>query len=115
MIALDKYSFGFGDRFSLHREAFLLALKKVNEQGIEVTPIWNKSYYEYINIGDNITEVKEDIDHVTAKNPWCKKYYIDADHINIENVSSFIEDCNYFTIDVSAYIRKLAHYDEMDN
>ncbi len=115
MISLDKYSFGFGDRFSLHGEAFLQALKKANDSGLQITPVWNKSFRGYSFVGDDAATVKEKVDKLMQNHTWCKQYHIDADHIKYDNVSEFIDSCDYFTIDVSGYIRKLAHYDEMDS
>ena len=115
MLTLNKYSFGFGDRFSLHSNAFFNALKQAHDNGIQITPIWNKSIREYSILGDKPAQIKSKVDVLMKQHDWCKKYIIDADHINNENLDEFIDYCDYFTIDVSVYIRKLAHYDEMDS
>ena len=48
---LGKYSFGIGDRFAHQAEAQLNALIMALEHGIEITPVWNKSYRENQIIG----------------------------------------------------------------
>jgi hypothetical protein len=40
---LGKYSFGIGDRFCHQGKAQLAALIKAKEQGLNITPVWNKS------------------------------------------------------------------------
>lgn len=43
MIKLGKYSFGVGDRFTLQGKAQLAAIISAAEEGLEITPVWNKS------------------------------------------------------------------------
>jgi len=45
-VELGKYSIGIGDRFAKQGKAQLLAIKKADDQGIRVTPVWNKSFRE---------------------------------------------------------------------
>jgi hypothetical protein len=35
---------------------------------------------------------------------WEHPYFVDADHIKLSNVDSFIEHCDFFTLDVADYI-----------
>ena len=44
---LGKYSFGVGDRFNHEGEAQLSALITATSEGVEVTPVWNKSNREH--------------------------------------------------------------------
>jgi len=45
---IEKYSFGTGDRFKKEGSAQLAAIQKINKTaGIEVVPVWNKSYREH--------------------------------------------------------------------
>ena len=48
---LEKYSIGVGDRFAHQAEAQLQACVQLIEDGIEVTPVWNKSNREHSFIG----------------------------------------------------------------
>jgi len=48
---LEKYSFGIGDRFCHQGKAQLSALMKAKEQGLSITPVWNKSHREHTIIG----------------------------------------------------------------
>ena len=87
---LEKYSFGIGDRFCHQGKAQLSALMKAKEQGLSITPVWNKSHREHTIIGTKPADTrKEAIDAVKALQ-WDGPYYVDADHIGPGNVDQFI-------------------------
>lgn len=44
---LGRYSIGIGDRFGAEGRAQLRAIKKALAEGVEVTPVWNKSNREH--------------------------------------------------------------------
>jgi len=46
-LQLAKYSIGVGDRFAHQAQAQLRACVLAGQQGLEVVPIWNKSYREH--------------------------------------------------------------------
>ncbi len=50
-LRLEKYSFGVGDRFAHQAKAQLRACVKAAERGVEVTPVWNKSFREHSIVG----------------------------------------------------------------
>ncbi|MBN1118965.1 MAG: hypothetical protein JXA77_17270 [Bacteroidales bacterium] len=105
---IDKYTFGVGDRFTKEGEAQLEAIQELNDRGIPVAPVWNKSYREHTIIRTNHSSVaKEAADAVAAKG-WKGNYYVDADHISLKIVDEFIDYSNFFTIDVAHFIGQAA-------
>ena len=101
---IEKYSFGMGDRFARQGKAQLEAVVKANAQGADVVPVWNKSHREHTTIGTGPGDVRAAADAAVAALGWSCSYYVDADHVSLGNVDSFIEASNFFTIDVSDYI-----------
>ena len=108
MIKPGKYSIGLGDRFGHQGDAQLKAIIAASEQGIEITPVWNKSNREHTTIGTQPGDVRSEADRVTEKAGFKKSYFVDADHINLDTVDRFIESSDFFTIDVASYIGKKA-------
>ncbi len=103
---LSKYSFGIGDRFQRQGIAQLQAIVKAKELGIDITPVWNKSNREHIIIGSApLSVLKEAVEAVNGLD-WDDDYYVDADHINLKTVDGFIDNSDFFTIDVASYIGK---------
>ncbi len=50
-LRLEKYSVGVGDRFAHQAKAQLRACILAAGQGVDVTPVWNKSYREHGIVG----------------------------------------------------------------
>lgn len=94
---LSKYSIGTGDRFSCQGEAQLKAIIKAKELGLDISIVWNKSYREHDIIGTSPKDVLFEAENAVKELNWEGNYYIDADHIELENVDIFIDFCNYFT------------------
>ncbi len=113
MKTLGKYSFGLGDRFGHQGSAQLRAIIEASVQGIEITPVWNKSNREHNTIGTQPADVRAEADHATKKAGYNKPYFVDADHINLDSVDRFIEPSDFFTIDVASYIGKKADENEI--
>ncbi len=112
---LGKYSFGVGDRFCHQGKAQLSAVIKAAEQGLDVTPVWNKSHREHTIIGTVPADThKEAVDAVAALG-WDKPYFVDADHIGMGNVDQFIESSDFFTLDVADFIGRAADKGEVDS
>lgn len=101
---IGKYSFGIGDRFNHQGEAQLSALIMATSLGVEVTPVWNKSYREHNIVHSEPEGTRVEADLAVKKLGWEGPYFVDADHINLTNVDRFIEHCNFFTLDVAMYI-----------
>ncbi|OFY65964.1 MAG: hypothetical protein A2V64_10000 [Bacteroidetes bacterium RBG_13_43_22] len=113
MKKLGKYSIGMGDRFGHQGRAQLEAIIEAARQGVEITPVWNKSNREHNIIGTVPGDVRKEADAVTIKAGFKKPYFVDADHINLDTVDRFIESSDFFTIDVASYIGKRAGNDEI--
>jgi len=105
---LGKYSFGIGDRFTHQGEAQLKAILQARNQGIEIIPVWNKSNREHSIIGTHPRDTRKEADEATASLNWSGDYFVDADHINLDTVESYIHCSDFFTIDVADYIGKPA-------
>jgi len=115
MKKLEKYSMGLGDRFGHQGYAQLRAIIDAGRKGIEITPVWNKSNREHQIIGTAPQDVREEADSVIRKAGFTEQYFVDADHINLDTVSRFIESSDFFTIDVASFIGKKADQPEIDS
>jgi hypothetical protein len=105
---LGKYSFGVGDRFGHQGRAQLAAVIKAREQGLEITPVWNKSNREHGIIGTKPADVRREADAAVAACAWEQAYYVDADHISLANVDAFLDASDFFTLDVADFIGRPA-------
>jgi hypothetical protein len=105
---LEKYSFGLGDRFGREGKAQLRAIQEINRLGFPVVPVWNKSNREHELIGTTQKAVREEADEAIKANNWKGNYYVDADHITLNNVDKFLDSSDFFTIDVANFIGKPA-------
>ncbi len=112
---LEKYSFGIGDRFGQQGKAQLEALIKAKEMGIEMVPVWNKSNREHQIIQSSPKETLLEADEAVKELQWEAPYYVDADHINLKTVDSFLDHANFFTLDVADYIGSNITEDELQD
>ena len=103
---LEKYSFGIGDRFCHQGKAQLAALIQARNQGLAITPVWNKSHREHTIIGTKQTDTRKEADDAVASCGWDGSYFVDADHIGLGNVDLFIDSSDFFTLDVADFIGK---------
>ncbi len=101
---LQNFSFGIGDRFAREGKAQLKAIQEINRIGFPVVPVWNKSNREHELVGTTQESVKKEADEAVIANNWQGNYYIDADHITLNNVDKFLDHSNFFTIDVAHFI-----------
>jgi hypothetical protein len=98
---LEKYSFGIGDRFGRQGKALLQAAICAKEEGINITPVWNKSHREHKIVGTTPVEVRREADEAVRALGWSGPYFVDADHIALDNVDMFIDSSDFFTLDVA--------------
>jgi hypothetical protein len=111
---LSKYSFGIGDRFGHQGKAQLAALVEAKKQGVEITPVWNKSNREHGIIGTKPADVRREADAAVAAWNWTGPYFVDADHISLSNVDGFLEASDFFTLDVAEFIGRAAPPADVD-
>ncbi len=104
MAELGRFSFGTGDRFGKEGKAQLNAILKIQEDGIPVTPVWNKSNREHETVNTKPKSVLEEAKNAIKALNFTQDYFIDADHIDRDTVDPFLENSNFFTIDVAKFI-----------
>lgn len=101
---LGKYSLGIGDRFNHQGKAQLRAIIKAKKNGVDVTPVWNKSNREHNIVHSEPEGTRVEADEAVRILEWDDTYCVDADHINLTNVDRFIDHADFFTLDVAMYI-----------
>jgi len=111
---LGRYSFGIGDRFGQQGRALLDAIIGAGRAGVEVTPVWNKSHREHTIIGTKPPAVRVEAADAARDILWEGVYFVDADHINFNNVDTFISSSNFFTLDVADFISQPVERAEID-
>ncbi|MDZ7317101.1 MAG: tagaturonate epimerase family protein [candidate division KSB1 bacterium] len=105
---LGKYSIGIGDRFGLEGEAQLAALQQALALGVEIIPVWNKSFREHSIIGSTPEQTRRAADAAVHARKWALPYFVDADHVGLKTVDLFIDACDFITLDVADFIGKPA-------
>ncbi len=112
---IGKYSFGVGDRFGHQARAQLRALVIARDEGINITPVWNKSYREHTIIHSRPEETRREADRAVQELGWQDAYFVDADHVGLKTVDYFLDSCDFFTLDVADYIGKRASQSDISN
>ena len=101
---LPRYSIGVGDRFGHQAAAQLRACQLIFERGVTVAPVWNKSFREHTIVGSKPSDTRPPVERAVKAAGWTLPYFLDADHINLKNVETFLPVCDFFTIDVASAI-----------
>lgn len=114
MMTLERFSIGIGDRFARQGEAQLRAFILAAENGVNITPVWNKSNREHKLVGTQPASVRAEADAAVKALGWTKPYRVDADHIALATVDGFIEASDFFTIDVADQIGHAAPTEDID-
>ena len=109
---LEKYSFGIGDRFGHQGKAQLQAIIRAKKEGVNITPVWNKSHREHTIIKTSPGDVRVEADEAVKALGWNDSYCVDADHIGLKNVDLFIDSSDFFTLDVADFIGQAADENE---
>ncbi len=68
---------------------------------------WNKSFREHEITQSHPKDTRRKADEAVSKLNWNGDYYVDADHVNLNSIDLFIDNCDFFTIDVADYIGKI--------
>ena len=105
---LGKYSFGIGDRFAHQGSAQLSAFVSLKSAGVDVTPVWNKSYREHTIIKSSPATTRQEADKAVKELGWEDAYFVDADHVTVHSVDFFMDSSDFFTLDVAEYIGQSA-------
>ena len=105
---LERLSFGMGDRFGYQGKAQLQAIIQAKETGIDIVPIWNKSFREHQFVHTSPDAVREEADAAAEALGWTGSYFVDADHIGLNNVDHFIPSSDFYTLDVADFTGKAA-------
>jgi hypothetical protein len=111
---LSKYSLGIGDRFGREGIPQLAAFQAARDAGVEITPVWNKSYREHSIIGSRPGDTRCAAANAVAAAQWGAPYFVDADHIGLKTTGEFIEACDFFTLDVAEALSQRADADEVE-
>lgn len=106
ILKLSKYSIGIGDRFAHQGKAQLQAIIQAKTEGVDVTPVWNKSYREHLIIKSEPVSTRIEADNAVKTCGWKDAYFVDADHVGMSNVDHFIDSSDFFTLDVADFIGK---------
>ena len=115
MCRLGKFSIGTGDRFAHQGKAQLEAVVRAGEMdGQDVSIVWNKSHREHVIIGTSPKSVRREADSAVGQIGWEGKYFVDADHINLDNVDLFLDASDFFTIDVADFTGERAPNDAIE-
>lgn len=112
---IEKYSIGVGDRFGRQGAAQLRAFEQAAQRGVNIVPVWNKSYREHTIVGTRPADARRAADGAVNERNWKHSYYVDADHIGVKNVDLFLDSSNFFTLDVADFIGKAAGEDEISS
>lgn len=112
---IEKYTLGIGDRFAQQGRAQLQAFLNARADGIDVTPVWNKSNREHTLIGTEPGSVFTEAAGAVASLGWNGTFHVDADHINLGTVDRFLLTSDFFTIDVADYVGRAADLDSLEH
>ncbi len=107
-LQLGKYSFGLGDRFAHQGKAQLQSCMLAAQEGLGVTPVWNKSNREHLIVGSEPGSVLVEAEAAVRELKWQGPFHVDADHITLETVDRFVASSDFYTIDVASAIGKPA-------
>jgi len=110
---IGKYSIGIGNRFGLQGQAQLRAVRKAEEAGVEVVPVWNKSFREHTIVGTQPIDSRIEADEAVRALGWQGSYFVDADHVNLNTVEAFVPVSDFFTLDVADIIGVKAEEDRI--
>ncbi|MCX6132824.1 MAG: tagaturonate epimerase family protein [Ignavibacteriales bacterium] len=111
---LEKYSIGVGDRFGHQGAAQLQALEHAAQRGVQIVPVWNKSFREHTIVGTKPADTRIAADSAVKERSWRYAHYVDADHISLKNVDLFLDSSNFYTLDVADFIGKAAEEKDIE-
>ena len=101
---IKKFTIGMGDRFAHQGKAQLQAVMNAQESGIDIYPVWNKSFREHSIVKSQPQDLRIEADFAVAALKWEGDFYVDADHIGLGTVDGFINGSNFYTLDVAEFV-----------
>jgi hypothetical protein len=101
---IKKFTIGMGDRFAHQGKAQLQAVMNAQESGIDIYPVWNKSFREHSIVKSQPQDLRIEADSAVAALKWEGDFYVDADHIGLGTVDGFINGSNFYTLDVAEFV-----------
>jgi hypothetical protein len=90
-----------GDRFAHQAQAQLRACMLAADEGVHVTPVWNKSNREHLIVASVPSSTRAAADAAVTALGWRQPYHVDADHIRLDTVDRFLGASDFYTIDVA--------------
>ncbi len=105
---------GTGDRFGHQGEAQLSAIQKAKQQGVDIVPVWNKSFREHSIIHTSPADTRIEADAAVKALGWDDQYFVDADHVGLKIIDPFIPVSDFFTLDVADFIGEKAEAAHID-
>jgi hypothetical protein len=115
MKPLPSLTFGMGDRFAHQGEAQLRAVMEINRLGAKVVPVWNKSNREHQIVGSHPRDLRAEADAAVKSLGWKGDYFVDADHITLKTVESFLPTSDFFTLDVADAVGRPSEAAEVES
>lgn len=100
-MTIARFSMGAGDRFGTEGAAQVAAFQKIQADGVDVDIVWNKSNREHVTVGTSPADQRAAAEAAVARTGYDRPFYIDADHVGMDNVDWFIPVSNFYTIDVT--------------
>lgn len=100
-LRIPPFTFGVGDRFAHQAEPQLRAFEMIARDGVDVYPVWNKSNREHNFVGSTPPSVRQAAQRAVENLDWSGPWFVDADHINLDTVDPFLDNSDFFTIDVA--------------
>lgn len=114
-LCLARFSVGVGDRFAHQAKAQLRACQLAMADGIEITPVWNKSNREHEIVGSEPITLQVAAQRAVAELGWTRPFHSDADHITLRTVDRFLASSDFYTLDVADYIGQPANPAEISS
>ncbi|MDQ8192873.1 tagaturonate epimerase family protein [Coraliomargarita sp. SDUM461004] len=103
-MVIQKYTLGMGDRFAHQGKAQLQSVINGKNAGIDLYPTWNKSFREHSIVKSQPDDLRLEADAAVAALGWTGDFYVDADHIGLKTVDSFLAGSNFYTLDVADFV-----------
>lgn len=82
--------------------------------GVDVVPVWNKSYREHAIVGSKPASVRAAAEAAVQELGWKRPFHVDADHVTSRTVGEFLSSSDYFTIDVADSIGQPPPHAELE-